>query len=81
MSPSFFYVVLLILAAGYFLRQMGRIAKAQEESAKLLYEIAWSMKTMAIHKAETDKAAAAEAAKAETDKAEAAGKANKAPSA
>lgn len=66
MSPSFLYVVLLILAAAYFLRQMGRIAKAQEESAKLLYEIAWSMKTMAIHK------------KAETDKAEAEDKSNKA---
>lgn len=71
MSPSFLSVALLILAAAYFLRQMGRIAKAQEESAKLLYEISWSMKTMAIHKAETDKA--------EAEKAAAESKANKAP--
>ena len=70
MSPSFLYVALLILAAAYFLRQMGRIAKAQEESTKLLYEIAWNMKTLALHKAETDKP--------ETDKAEAASKADKA---
>ena len=71
MSPSFPYVALLILAAVYFLRQMGRIAKAQEESVKLLYEIAWNMKTIALHKAETDKA--------EAEKAKAADKGIKAP--
>jgi hypothetical protein len=56
MNASFLYFVVLLLAAAYFLRQMGRIAKAQEESAKHLYEIAWNIKTIAIHKAKADKA-------------------------
>ena len=55
MNASFLYSVVLLLAAAYFLRQMGRIAKAQEESAKHLYEIAWNTKTIAIHKEKADK--------------------------
>ena len=50
MNPSFFYFAILLLAAAYFLRQMGRIAKAQEENAKHLYEIAWSLKSIALRK-------------------------------
>jgi hypothetical protein len=55
MNPSFFYFAALVLATAYFLRQMGRIAKAQEESAKHLYEIAWSLKSLAIRKEETER--------------------------
>ena len=56
MNASFLYSVVLVLAAAYFLRQMGRIAKAQEQSAKYLYEIAWNTKTIALHMTKADNA-------------------------
>ena len=55
MNASLFYSVVLLLAAVYFLRQMGRIAKAHEQSAKHLYEIAWNTKTIALHLTKTDR--------------------------
>ena len=55
MNASFLYSVVLVLAAAYFLRQMGRIAKAQEQSAKHLYEISWNTKTIALHMTKADK--------------------------